>query len=351
MTLRYDPEPPRPAFEQSTASDPTRISVAVVDRVSGLAGGGIEIGRVGSGSWQALATRKEGNRLVARIDDSRYSPGQYALRTRVSDQAGNEASTDRRSDGRPMIVTLPLRVAASMRAGVVRRKFVRRRARGKHRRAIRRRVTVLAPTARVRFGRPVRLAGRLVNAEGDAIAGERVLVYSRTATSRRSSWASRPPTHQVAIATTPERVRRERSDSSTRGPVSSFPRNGTSLARTGRQLDRCEPPTAEERGRREVPRTARTSRDWQARRDSGPAVREIPDFPDGKDRLRRTVGHAISLQAVMRPCALPLQSPSSQGGHVSLRNREDPLGPCERSRTTLPVASARDFPWPRAFPY
>ena len=144
--------------------------------MSGLAGGGIEIGRVGSGSWQALATQRTGNRLVARIDDARYPPGQYALRTRVSDQAGNEASTDRRADGRPMIVTLPLRVAASMRAGVVRKRWVRRR--GK-----RRVVTVLARKARVRFGRPVRLAGKLVNAEGDAIAGGRVLVFSRPSTS------------------------------------------------------------------------------------------------------------------------------------------------------------------------
>ena len=54
------PKPPRPAFDQPTASDPTRVSVSVMDRVSGLAGGGIEIGRVGSGVWQALQTRSRG---------------------------------------------------------------------------------------------------------------------------------------------------------------------------------------------------------------------------------------------------------------------------------------------------
>jgi hypothetical protein len=152
--------------------------VAVVDTVSGLAGGNIEISRVGSSSWQALETRKDANRLVTRIDDGRYPPGRYALRSRAFDQAGNEASTDRLADGRPMIVTLPLRVAATMRAGVVRTRLVRR----KGRRGKRRRVTVLAPEARVRFGRAVRIAGRLLNAEGDGIARGPVLVYSRTRT-------------------------------------------------------------------------------------------------------------------------------------------------------------------------
>ncbi len=184
VTLRYDPEPPRPTFDASRAADPTRVSVSVVDRVSGLAGGGIEISRVGSGVWQALETRVEGSKLAARIDDSRYPPGQYAVRARATDQAGNEASTDRRADGTRVLLTLPLRVAATMRAGIVRKKTVKRRVGRKgRRRTVRRRVTVLAPTGSARFGRPVRLGGRLVNAEGDAITGARVLVYSRTATS------------------------------------------------------------------------------------------------------------------------------------------------------------------------
>lgn len=45
VSLRYDPEPPRLGFEQAPLSDPTRVSVLVTDRVSGLAGGQIEIGR------------------------------------------------------------------------------------------------------------------------------------------------------------------------------------------------------------------------------------------------------------------------------------------------------------------
>lgn len=178
VTLRYDPEPPRPVFDQSPPADPTRVSVSVADRVSGLATGGIEMGRVGSGTWHALPTRVEGTKLVTRIDDSRYPAGQYALRARAADKAGNEASTTSRADGKPMIVTLPLRVSSRMRAGIVRRKVVRKRGRG---RKGRRRVTVLAPSGRARFGRPVRIGGRLRNAQGDPISGARVLVYSRTA--------------------------------------------------------------------------------------------------------------------------------------------------------------------------
>ena len=155
VTLRYDPEAPRPAFDQPTASDPTRVAVSVIDRVSGLGSGGIEIGRVGSGTWQALKTQVEGSKLVARIDDSRYPPGQYALRARAADKAGNEASTSALANGQPMIVSLPLRINSRMSAGIIKRKVVRRR-RGKKRR---RRVTVLAPSGRARFGRTVRIGG------------------------------------------------------------------------------------------------------------------------------------------------------------------------------------------------
>lgn len=184
VKVRYDPEPPQPVFEALSAADPTRISVEVTDRVSGVAGGGIEISREGSGSWQPLATQLDGDRLVARIDDAQLPAGTYSLRSRAVDQAGNEASTDRRADGQPMTITLPLRIASTMRSGVARRKTVRRRVgrRGK-RRVVRRRVTVLDARRRVRFGRAVRIAGRLTNSDGQGIAGAPVTVLSRTRTS------------------------------------------------------------------------------------------------------------------------------------------------------------------------
>jgi hypothetical protein len=68
---------------------------------------------------------------------------------------------------------LPLRIATSMRAGVVEKRTVTRKGKGKVRR------TVLEPRAKVPFGGKVRLAGTLVNRAGHAVADAKVLVYSR----------------------------------------------------------------------------------------------------------------------------------------------------------------------------
>jgi hypothetical protein len=172
VRLRFDPEPPELAFEPSAATDPTKVSVAVTDRVSGLAGGAVEISRHGSGSWQGLSTEPGDAGLVARIDDSQLPPGTYALRATASDHAGNLASTDRRRDGQPMIVTLPLRIATTLAAG-------KPRQRG-HKPKARRKPPTFRATVRAGFGRRVRLAGRLTNSAGQPITGAPIYVYSRT---------------------------------------------------------------------------------------------------------------------------------------------------------------------------
>lgn len=174
VRLRFDPEPPQLGFETPSVEDPTRVSVLVTDRISGLAGGGIEISRAGSGSWQVLPTTQEGDRLVTRIDDASLPPGDYDLRGTAHDQANNLGSTDRRLDGQPMRLKLPLRIATAMKAGVVeKRSTARKGKKGKVRR------TVLEPRAKVSFGRKVHLGGRLVNRAGHALADAKVLVYSR----------------------------------------------------------------------------------------------------------------------------------------------------------------------------
>jgi 5-hydroxyisourate hydrolase-like protein (transthyretin family) len=179
VTLRYDPEPPQLAFEPPSSDDPTLVVVSVTDKVSGLAGGAIEISPTGSGAWQALPTDKDGNRLLARIDDAALAAGGYQLRARAFDQANNEASTDRRLDGQPMAVSLPLRIVARMRAGFERVRTVRRAIqRHGRRRVVRRRVIVLEPAGRVRSGGHARVAGRLVNRDGQGIAGAEVRVLS-----------------------------------------------------------------------------------------------------------------------------------------------------------------------------
>jgi hypothetical protein len=174
VRLRWDPDPPQLGFETPTVEDPTRISVHVTDRISGLGGGAIEISRAGSGTWQVLTTGQEGDRLVARVDDASLPPGDYELRATAHDQANNLAGTDRRLDGQPMRLTLPLRIATSMKAGVVEKRIVTREgSKGKVRR------TVLERRAKVPFGRRVRFAGQLVNRAGHPLTDAKVLVYSR----------------------------------------------------------------------------------------------------------------------------------------------------------------------------
>jgi hypothetical protein len=149
--------------------------------VSGLAGGGIEISRQGSGSWHALPTGQEGSRLVTRIDDSQLAPGAYALRATAHDRAGNLGSTDRRLDGQPMIVTLPLRAETVLAAGKADHRRVRRTVgRRGHRRKVWRRVPILKPRVRAAFGQRVRIAGRLTNRDGQPISDAPIHVYSQT---------------------------------------------------------------------------------------------------------------------------------------------------------------------------
>jgi hypothetical protein len=186
VTLRYDPDPPQLGFEDSPASDPTRISVLVTDQLSGLGSGQIEVSRQGSGSWQVLATQQAGNHLVTRIDDARLPAGRYELRATARDRATNENSTDRRLDGSPMVLNLPLRVPTIVRAGVL----TTRGARG-HRRH-------LAPKARLHLGRQVKVEGQLRTRSGRAIAGAQVQVLERSTAS---------PEHVLATLTTDERGR------------------------------------------------------------------------------------------------------------------------------------------------
>lgn len=179
VPLRYDPEPPQVGFDAPSASDPTRITAQVTDKISGLAEGAIEISPAGSGTWHALDTQKDGSRLVARIDDASLPAGSYSLRATVRDQARNEASTTQRLDGQPMTVTLPLRIPSVMRAGVARQRVVKRVVRrGKKRRTIQRRVTVLEPNGTVRLGRRTQIAGQLTNRDGQGVAGAEVQVLA-----------------------------------------------------------------------------------------------------------------------------------------------------------------------------
>lgn len=179
VKLRFDPEPPKLGFEAPSAADPTRVSVAVTDPISGLGGGEIEISRVGSGVWQALPTSQENSHLISRVDDAALPAGEYELRATAQDQAGNLASTSKRLDGQPMKVKLPLRIASSLRAGAIGKKRVRSTVHhGAKSHKVTRTITVLKPRARIGFDRHVRFAGVLDDRAGNAVSGAPVKVYS-----------------------------------------------------------------------------------------------------------------------------------------------------------------------------
>jgi hypothetical protein len=184
IKLRLDSEPPQLAFAPSPVDDPTLVTAQVTDKVSGLAGGSIEISAAGSDTWRALDTHTDGSRLVARIDDATLPTGNYALRATAYDQAHNQASTTQREDGQQMAVALPLRIASLMRAGVPRSHTVRRvvRDNGK-RRVLQHRVTTLKTSKNVAFGRRVKVAGHVTNRDGQGIPSADVQVSSRSESS------------------------------------------------------------------------------------------------------------------------------------------------------------------------
>src|ERR671915_1940587 len=177
VRLRHDPEAPALAFEAAPGDDPTRVSVAVTEKISGIAGGQIELSREGSNIWQSLPTKLDGSRLVARVDDPALPPGPYLLRAQASDLAGNVGVA-----AAPQPLTLPLRIQSAIQAGVVKTRIVRGKEEGKkgrrgsRRRGARRRVTQLRPRSRVRLGDHVTIAGRLTNRDGQPLGGQQIHV-------------------------------------------------------------------------------------------------------------------------------------------------------------------------------
>jgi hypothetical protein len=173
VRIRHDPEAPTLSFESAPGDDPTLVSVAVTEKISGIASGQIELSQEGSNTWHALPTRLEGTRLTARIDDAALPPGRYLLRGQATDLAGNVGVA---AAAQPL--TLPLRIQSTMQAGVVKTRIVRERGEDRkgRQRTIRRRVTELRPRARVRWGGHVTIAGRLTNREGQPLPGQHIQV-------------------------------------------------------------------------------------------------------------------------------------------------------------------------------
>lgn len=163
VKLRYDDSSPTLAFEPLRTDDPTLLAVQTSDRGSGVGSGVIEIRRQGVEQWMALPTTLTAGRLTARLDDEHLPDGAYEVRARAADLAGNERSTDRRSDGSSAAITLPLRLRTRIDAGMVQRQGRRIR---------------FAHTAFARYGQLVRVRGKLVSPEGNPLQGVEVQVFT-----------------------------------------------------------------------------------------------------------------------------------------------------------------------------
>lgn len=179
VALRYDPEAPHVAFEPQQVQDPTRVSAAIRDGVSGVASGSIEVHRRGTNSWTSLPTSRQGPRLVARVDDAHLPAGLYDARARAVDRAGNETTSGHRQDGSAMTLQLPLRIQSRLRVRIAHRKVTRVTVRrnGKRRR-VRRVRTVLRRVARFSVGHRGTVRGTLESKDGQPLSRARVLVLA-----------------------------------------------------------------------------------------------------------------------------------------------------------------------------
>ncbi len=154
--VRVDNTPPRISFALSQdADDPELIRAAVSDPTSGVKSGQILYRPLGQTSWRHLDTRLHGGAMRARVDSAGNPPGTYEFMAQARDVAGNIAQTTRRADGRPMVLAFPLKTRARLTAH-------------------------LAPGGAWRltvgYGHRSKVAGRLRDASGRPLVGQRVTV-------------------------------------------------------------------------------------------------------------------------------------------------------------------------------
>jgi hypothetical protein len=173
--MRMDPDPPTVAIAPPDPEDPARVSVVGADTTSGIARGEIELRRRGATAWRSVPAELTPAGFAGVLDDEHLKDGVYELRAHAWDGAGNERSSEQRSDNQPATLTLPLRIKTSMRVGE--RHRVRARGARRHRRV--RTIYVRRPL--VRNGHRVRVRGRLTAPGGNPLASVDVDVTARYA--------------------------------------------------------------------------------------------------------------------------------------------------------------------------
>jgi hypothetical protein len=200
-----DNTPPSGYFAPRDPDNPALARVVVADRLSGVAGGQIQIET--SGGWQPLAggySPATGLLSAAIPDDGSVPDGNYALRAIVWDAVGNVATITSDRSSTPEIITVPLRIVTQLPVGrslaLIKRCSVSRAASrdgrsARHRRVadrlVRRCSLVPLPrrggVIRLRFDQQATVTGVMETADGEAVAGARVQVSQHA-----PGWATRP---------------------------------------------------------------------------------------------------------------------------------------------------------------
>jgi hypothetical protein len=154
-SVRVDNTPPALAFANyQNPSDPELIRAEVGDASSGVMEGRIYYRALGASNWRPVSTERTGGQLRARVDSSVDPPGRYEFMARATDVAGNTTVTTRRSNGRPMVLSFPLKSGVQLHA---------------HLRGGSRKLTV-------GYGRSSRVSGVLRDASGHPLADQNVTV-------------------------------------------------------------------------------------------------------------------------------------------------------------------------------
>ena len=172
--LRLDTGAPLVAFQPFDPADPARVRLAASDGESGIATVEIEVRRHGETLWRTLQVTGTGNQYAAMLDDGELRDGTYDVRARVTDQAGNERTTENLAGGTPLSVRLPIRDAITLAVGHPERVRVKSaKAKDPHYR----RVLVAKPQAV--YGESVAIEGRLTDAAGNPRLDAAIQVLER----------------------------------------------------------------------------------------------------------------------------------------------------------------------------
>jgi hypothetical protein len=157
--VAIDESPPQVAFApRQDPLEPERIEAIVDDSVSGpsTSAGVIALRPAGSRNrYLRLPTRPSASGLVAEWNSDGFPAGKYEFLATAYDQAGNSASTARRTFGGPMVLVNPVKEPVRLGVGFG---------------------TARSHATNQRFGRRVLFAGRLVTDGGQPLGGRELTI-------------------------------------------------------------------------------------------------------------------------------------------------------------------------------